>query len=83
MASISINAAAGDVCSGGGHLHLRVSIGGGATFRVVLETDDVRAGLTEDEREIVVRALLRLRLAGLTRAQARSALLAGVTATVG
>lgn len=72
-------------CAGGGHLHVEASLNGGAAQGYAFDTDEMRAPLselTEEERAAFVKVLLKIRLAGLTRAQARTVLLAGVTVTI-
>jgi hypothetical protein len=59
-------------CSGGGHTALDVTFNGGASRRVVYATDEVRAPLSEltlDERETLALLILKVHLAGKTRAQ--------------
>lgn len=59
-------------CAGGGHTAVDVTLNGGATKRVVYTTDEVRAplsGLTAEERETLALLILKVHLAGKTRAQ--------------
>jgi hypothetical protein len=61
-----------DRCEGGGHTRLDVSLNGGNTRRVVYTTDEVRAplvDLTQDERETLALLVLKIHLAGKTRAE--------------
>lgn len=60
------------VCAGGGHTTLAVSFNGGAAQNVVYPTDDVRqplAALTADERAQLALLILKVHMAGKTRAQ--------------
>lgn len=59
-------------CAGGGHVVLDVSLNGANTRRAVYTTDEVRAplsDLTADERETLALLILKVHLAGKTRAQ--------------
>lgn len=75
-----------DRCAGGGHTRLDVSVNGGAAKRVVYTTDEIRAALselTEDQRETLMLLILKVHMAGKTRAQIVSEFQAGpVTVTV-
>lgn len=72
-------------CAGGGHVELDISLNGGAARRTTYTTDEIRtplSALTIEERENLALLILKVRLAGLTRAQARAAVEAGVTVTI-
>ena len=59
-------------CNGGGHVQLDIALNGGAAKRVTYTTDELRAPLAEltaDERETLALLILKLHLAGRTRAQ--------------
>lgn len=75
-----------DRCAGGGHTRLDVSLNGGNTRRVVYTTDEIRAALSEltnEERETLALLILKVHMAGKTRAQIVSEFQAGpVTVTV-
>ncbi len=61
-----------DRCDGGGHTRLDVSFNGGAAQRIVYTTDEIRASLaslTQDERETLALLILKVHMAGKTRAQ--------------
>lgn len=76
-------ASAGEICAGGGHAHITITVDGGAAQRFMFEPDDIRSALSDpDERKALLRAILKLHFAGATRAQVRAALLAGVTVTI-
>ena len=67
-------------CDGGGHFVLGVSFNGVALGDYVYTTDEVRAPLselTQEERELVARVILRLRLQGMTRAEINTLFQAG------
>ena len=68
-----------NVCAGGTHARLKASVNGGAERAFVVDVDDLKA--EPDEQDIIkaLLTLLRLSQRGKTRAQARSALQAGVT----
>lgn len=66
------------VCSGGNHYTLQIS--GDVTATRLIERDDLR--IDPAERESLAMDILRLRLRGLTPAQIRTALQAGVTVTI-
>lgn len=72
-------------CEGGGHIALDISLNGGPARRVVYTTDEVRAplsALSTEDRENLALNILKVKLAGLTRAQARAVVEAGVTVTI-
>lgn len=59
-------------CAGGGHTVLGVQLNGGASKEVTYATDEIRAPLntlTEDERERLALLILKVHMAGKTRAQ--------------
>jgi ABC-type transporter Mla maintaining outer membrane lipid asymmetry ATPase subunit MlaF len=72
-------------CAGGGHTTIAVSFNGGASQNIVYSTENVRAPLselTQEEREAAALVILKLHCAGMTRAQMKAALQAGVTVTL-
>lgn len=73
-------------CAGGGHTVLDVSYNGGAANRVVYTTDEISAplsALTQDQRETLALLILKVHMAGKTRAQMVSEFQAGpVTVTI-
>lgn len=72
-------------CAGGGHIDLDISFNGGPARRTAFTIDELRtplSALTPEERANLALNILKLRLAGLTRAQARSVVEAGVTVTI-
>lgn len=75
-----------DRCAGGGHTRLDVSLNGGAARRAVYTTDEIRAALSEmtnEEREAAALLILKLHMAGKTRAQIISEFQSGpVTVTI-
>lgn len=74
-----------DRCDGGGHVRLDVSVNGGAARRVVYTTDEVRAPLSEltaDERETLALLILKVHMAGKTRAQIATEFQSPVTITI-
>lgn len=74
-----------DRCAGGGHTRIDVAINGGAARRVVYATDEVRAplsALTTDERETLALLILKVHLAGKTRAQIVTEFGSPVTVTI-
>lgn len=68
-------------CAGQGHVHLNVSINGGAVQAYRLHIDEMMIPLTTEEREIILRGLLKLHAAGKTKAQMRTSVIAGVNVT--
>lgn len=61
-----------DRCAGGGHTRLDVSVNGANTRRVVYDTDQVRAPLSEltnEEREALALLILKVHMAGKNRQQ--------------
>jgi hypothetical protein len=75
-----------DRCAGGGHTRLDVSFNGGANNRIVYTTDEIReplSNLTQDQRETLALLVLKIHLAGKTRAQIVSEFGAGpITVTI-
>jgi hypothetical protein len=72
-------------CSGGGHTTLGVSFNGGATQNVVYTTDEINqplSGLTQDQRETLALLILKVHMAGKTRAQMVSEFQSPVTVTI-
>lgn len=72
-------------CVGGGHTALDISVNGGAANRVVYTTDEIRASLaslTAEEREAAALLILKLHMAGKTRAQIVTELGSPVTVTI-
>ena len=74
-----------DRCAGGGHTRFDVTLGG-QTRRVVYPTDEIReplANLTLEEKEQLTLLVLKVHMAGKTRAQIITELGAGpVTVTI-
>jgi hypothetical protein len=75
-----------DRCAAGGHFRLDISLNGGAAQRVVFHTDEMReplSSLTQAERENLAFLILKVHLAGKTRAQIVTEFQAGpVTVTI-
>lgn len=69
-------------CSGGGHTALAVSVNGGASRALHADTDDLLVPLSADERHQLAEMLVRAKVGGMTRAQARAAMLAGISVTL-
>ncbi len=73
-------------CAGGGHTTLAVSFNGGAAQNVVYTTDEIAlplSALTQDEREKLALLILKVHMAGKTRAQMVTEFQAGpVTVTI-
>ena len=80
MATLTYTAATPFSCAGGGHIRFDVSFNGGQSRRVVYATDAVReplSSLTEDERETLALLILKVHMAGKTRAQIATELQSG------
>jgi len=61
-----------DRCAGGGHTRLDVSVNGGATQRIVYDTDDIReplGNLSQDRQDALKLLILKAHMAGRTRQQ--------------
>lgn len=72
-------------CNGGGHTVFDISFNGGADQRITYTTDDLRAplsALTQDERETLALLILKVHMAGKTRAQIVTELQNPVTVTI-
>lgn len=83
MATITYNLV--DRCAGGGHTRFDVSVNGGATQRIVYDTDDIRAplsNLTQDQQDTLKLLILKAHMAGKTRAQIVTELASPVTVTI-
>ena len=72
----------GTVCAGGGHAEINVSVDGDTVRRLDYEVSEVLVPITLEPRRELVTLLLRARLGGMTPAQARSAMQAGITVTL-
>lgn len=77
MAIVSI--VFGNVCAGGNHVDLGVRVNGGAEHRVSYVIDDLTDTITVEKVRDAVLMLVRLHCHGLTRAQARVAIQAGIS----
>jgi hypothetical protein len=75
-----------DRCAGGGHTRLDVSINGGTAQRLVYTTDEIReplGNLTADQQNTLKLLILKVHMAGKTRAQIVTEFQAGpVTVTI-
>lgn len=72
-------------CAGGGHTRVDISINGGVSQRVVYDTDDIReplSNLTADQRDLLKLLILKVHMAGKTRAQIVSELSNPITVTI-
>lgn len=79
MATVAITSS---VCVGGGHLHVSAVLDGAAAREFGFTVDEVRGALPAEVIEAAVLVILRLHLKGMTRVQARNAMIAGFTVTV-
>lgn len=68
-----------NTCAGGQHATIGVSVNGGAVKPYMVEVDDLRGPVSEDQRETVIQVISKLSVAGLTRVQARNKFQAGFT----
>lgn len=74
-----------DRCAGGGHTRIDVSFNGGAAQRIVYTTDEIRdalSNLTQDQREAALLLILKIHMAGKTRAQIVTEFGSPVTVTI-
>ena len=72
-------------CAGGGHTLFDITVNGGNTQRVVFDTDDIRrplSELTQEQREKLQELILRVHMAGKTRAQIITELNNPMTVTI-
>lgn len=58
MASVTLTL--NRICSGQSHVHFNVSLNGGAAREYPFTVQDLREPLTQDERDVIIRGLLRL-----------------------
>ena len=70
------------VCGGGGHTVLAVSVDGGASRALRADTEALLVPLTADERHQLAELLVRARVGGMARPQARTAMIAGISVTL-
>lgn len=71
------------ICHGGGHVHTSWQINGAGPVRDVhYDTDDLRGSPSIEEVREAVRTMLRGHIMGMTRAQARAVLEAGITIAI-
>lgn len=68
------------VCANGGHVDIGVVVDGGQKKITRFDVDDIRGPV--DDREAFIANVIRLSLTGLTRAQARTKLQAGLSITL-
>ena len=69
-------------CAGGGHAGLAVSFDAEPIALVHADTDDLLVPLSPAEKRQLVIFLARARVGGMTRAQVRTAMLAGISVTL-
>lgn len=69
-------------CAGGGHTALSISVDGGPARLLRVDTDDLLVPLSPNERHQLAELLVRARVGGMTRQQARTALTLGVSVTL-
>lgn len=65
-----------NVCAGGGHARIDVTLNGGASRRIVYPTDEIRVPLNQltlDEQNTLALLILKVHFAGMTRAQISTA----------
>lgn len=79
MATVAIGLSG--ACAGGGHLALNVTVNGSPQI-IAYTGDEILQTEPSDLIHDFVLAVLRLHCAGMTRAQARSAIQAGFTVTI-
>jgi hypothetical protein len=70
------------VCAGGDHLRVNVNVDGTALNNLALNADEVLTQIVADEAPRLATDILRIRMKGKTRAQARADLQAGFTITI-
>lgn len=81
--AISITYSLGRLCSGGGHADIRADITpDGIRVFHDMDADTLRAPLDREEREKFAELCIRMKMAGLTKAQARTVLQSGFTVTI-
>lgn len=74
-----------DECSTGGHVNFTVRLNAGAPQPFSITIDEFLAPLsqlTQEERDMVAQTILKLRMTGKTRSQAKADLQAGFTVTI-
>ena len=81
MTTIHIKAQ-GSCSPGGDHIHIQADLDGGPPQVAVFTVADMMEPLTADDVAATVLPLIRLHARGLTRAQLRSDLMAGLTVVV-
>lgn len=80
MATVQVSL--NQICAGGGHVHFNFAVNGGSPRSLILDTDDILAPIAEDDIKSAALVILKLRMRGKTRQQARSDLEAGFTVTI-
>ena len=70
------------ICTGGGHVHTSWQLNVGPVRQVVYDTDELRGSPSLEEAHAAVRTIIRAHIMGLTRAQARTILEAGISVTI-
>lgn len=78
----TLNISLNSICSGGGHMRLAVSVDGGATKMVNMDTANVVLPISADDVEVVLAGILKLYAKGKTKPQIRAGLDAGLVITL-
>lgn len=69
-----------EICGGGNHITLRLTVGA-QTFDFPYMTDEVLGPIDQDMRRTFVLVASRFHCLGMTNAEARAAMQAGITVT--
>lgn len=80
--AVSVNISLDSFCAGGGHATLNVVVDGGQARKRSFDADELRGALTAAERDDLIALLVRAKLSGMTKVQARNTLQNGFTVTL-
>lgn len=69
-----------NACAGGNHITLQLTIGAN-TFNYQFLADDLIVALSDEDRQRATLAMAKFHCRGMTRAEARTALMSGITVT--
>lgn len=78
----TVNIILENVCSGGQHANLGVTVNGGEKRIVPLIVDELRSSMSTEEIDATLKGLLKLHSIGKTAAQFKASVLAGFQVTV-
>ncbi len=70
------------VCAGGDHFTSEISVNGSVVATTTFSRVDLRSTISDEDRDVIIRGVARVRALGKTNAEVRSDMLAGFTVTI-